>query len=56
MNGYWEKKKDRFKLKFSGITDKDLEYAEGNEIKMLKKLGSKLGKSEMEMLSIIIEF
>lgn len=56
MNGSWEKKKDRFKLKFSGITDKDLEYSEGYENKMLEKLGSKLGKSEMDLLCIIIEF
>jgi len=56
MNRYWEKKRDKFKVKYSEITNNDLDYKEGNENELLKTLGLKLGKTEMEMISIIIEF
>lgn len=41
--------------KFSGITNKDLKYSVGREYEMLKKLKDKLGKTEEEILNIIIE-
>ncbi len=56
MNVFGKNKRDKFKLKYSGITDKDLEYTEGDETKMLIKLGDKLGKTKIEMLRIIIGF
>jgi poly-D-alanine transfer protein DltD len=55
MKIYWEKKKDKIRQKFSGITNKDLTYRVGREYEMLKKLRDKLGKTEEEMLNIIIE-
>jgi hypothetical protein len=51
---YWEDKKDKLKKKFKNLTDKDLSFDEGNEKEMIESLGSKLGKSIKELLSIII--
>ena len=51
---YWDKKKERLKIKFPVISDKDLHYRQGSEKEMLELLSYKLGKTEQEMLSIII--
>jgi hypothetical protein len=53
-NGYWNKKKVRLKLKFPTITENDLSFIEGKEKVMIEMLGNKLGKTEQELLSIII--
>jgi len=55
VRGYWNEKKEKLKEKYPDITDKDLVYAEGKEKVMLEILGYKLGKTEQEMLSIIVE-
>jgi uncharacterized protein YjbJ (UPF0337 family) len=55
VNGIWNRKKDKIKQKFSEITDEDLLFTEGNEIEMFEKLRIKLGKTDMEILGIIIE-
>jgi len=55
VKGYWNKKKVKLKEKYPDITDRDLVYAEGKEKVMLEILGYKLGKTEQEMLSIIVE-
>jgi hypothetical protein len=52
--GYWNKKKERLKRRFPIITDKDLQYQEGKEKEMIEMLGYKLGKSEQELLYIIV--
>jgi len=52
--GYWNKKKERLKKRFPIITDKDLQYQEGKEKEMIEMLGYKLGKSEQELLYIIV--
>jgi len=52
--GYWEKKKGKLQEKFPVITDEDLRYPEGKEKEMIEMLGNKLGKSKLELLSIII--
>jgi hypothetical protein len=52
----WEKKKIKIREKFDGITDKDLNFTEGNEGKMVEKLALKLGISAKEILNIFIEF
>jgi hypothetical protein len=54
VNGYWNKKKVRLKQKFPTITEKDLSFIEGKEKVMIEMLGHKLGKTEQELLSIII--
>jgi hypothetical protein len=52
--GYWKEKKGKLLRKYSNLTDKDLNFNEGNEKEMIEKVGSKLGKSIKELLSIII--
>ena len=52
--GYWEDKKSKLLKKFNNLTDKDLNINEGNEKEMIEKVGTKLGKSMKELLSIII--
>ena len=54
INGYWNKKKEKLKQKYPGITDKDLRYHEGKENDMINVLGYKLGKTNHELLSIIV--
>jgi hypothetical protein len=51
---FWNEKKEKLKHKFTDITDKDLCFQEGNEKEMIKMIGSKLGKTEQELLYIII--
>lgn len=55
MKIYWRNKKDKLRHKFSKITSKDLKYQIGQEAEMLKKLKDKLGKTDEEILSIIID-
>jgi hypothetical protein len=52
--GYWNCKKKRLKQKYPIITDKDLTYCEGKEKVMLEILSYKIGKTEQELLNIII--
>jgi hypothetical protein len=51
---FWNNKKEKLKHKFTNVTDKDLCFVEGKEKKMIEMLGSKLGKTEQELLHIII--
>jgi uncharacterized protein YjbJ (UPF0337 family) len=53
-NGYWNQKKEKLKKKYSNLTDKDLSYNEGKEKEMMEILGYKLGKTKLELLSIIV--
>jgi hypothetical protein len=55
MKVYWRNKKDKLKHKFSMIKSKDLKYQIGREAEMLKKLKDKLGKTDEEILGIIID-
>ena len=52
--GYWNNKKEKLKLKYPDITEKDLRYNEGKEKEMLEILGYKLGKTKEELLTIIV--
>jgi hypothetical protein len=56
MNLLWKKKKEKIRQKFAFITDRDLIFTEGREEKMFKKLRDKLGKTDEQILSMIIEF
>jgi hypothetical protein len=51
---FWNKKKEKLKLKFVNISEKDLCFSAGKEKRMIEMLGRKLGKSEQELLHIII--
>ena len=53
--GFRTEKKEKFKRKFPAITDKDLFFREGQEREMIEMLGFKLGKTNQELLTIIIE-
>ncbi|RPI71167.1 MAG: general stress protein CsbD [Ignavibacteriales bacterium] len=53
--GFIAEKKEKFRQKFPAITDKDLHFQEGKEREMIEMLGYKLGKTNQELLSIIIE-
>jgi hypothetical protein len=44
--GYWDKKKEKLKLRYPGITEEDVTYPEGKEQEMIEMLGNKLGKSK----------
>ena len=55
MNLIWNRKKDRIKQKFAGVTDKDLFFKLGSEDEMVRNLRTKLGKTDKEILQIIIE-
>jgi hypothetical protein len=52
--GYWDKKKEKIKVKYPFITEADLLYREGKEQEMMEMLGNKLGKSKQELLTIIV--
>jgi len=54
LKGYWNEKKEKLKQKYPDITDEDLSYSEGKEKVMLEILGYKLGKTEQELLNIIV--
>ncbi len=54
VTGYWNKKKEKLKQRFPGITDADLAFREGKEKEMIEILGYKLGKSKLELISIIV--
>ena len=53
--GFWNEKKVKLKAKYPDIKDKDLQYSEGKEKIMLEMLRYKLGKTEQELLSIIVD-
>jgi hypothetical protein len=56
MNILWKKKKEKIRQKFAIINGRDLLFTEGREEKMFKKLRDKLGKTDKQILSMIIEF
>jgi len=51
----WRLKKYKLLQKFSSIKEKDLKYRLGKEGEMMKTLREKLGKTEEEILGIIID-
>jgi len=52
--GYWNIKKEKLKLKYPILTDKDLYFQEGKESIMIEMLGYKIGISRHELLAIIV--
>jgi hypothetical protein len=51
---FWNNKKEKLKSKYPVISDNDLNYCEGKEREMLWIIGNKLGKTEKEILDIIL--
>ena len=52
--GFWNRKKEKLKQKYNGITDDDLRFNEGKEQEMIEMLGYKLGKTKDELRDIIV--
>jgi hypothetical protein len=55
MNILWKKKKEKIRQKFAVISARDLIFKEGKEELMFKKLRDKLGKTNEEILSFLID-
>jgi hypothetical protein len=51
---YWKDKREKLLKKYDNLTYRDLRFNVGEEKAMIEGLGSKLGKSMKELLSIII--
>ena len=51
---YWQGKKEKLLRKYNNLTDKDLNFNEGNEKEMIESLGKKLGKTKQELLKLIV--
>ena len=49
--GYW---KEKLLKKFENLSNKDLDFKLGEEKAMMEVLSAKLGKSNQELLSLII--
>jgi hypothetical protein len=52
---YWGKKREKLIQKFPTISEKDLYYQVGKEREMIERVGYKLGKTNQELLHIIVE-
>lgn len=53
IEGDWDEVKQKLKEKYAVLTDKDLEYEEGKEEKLLHRLQEKLGKPKEEIKSLL---
>ncbi len=51
---YWKSRKGKLLKMFKCLSQKDLDFKEGDENEMLDILSYKLGKSKQELLSMII--
>lgn len=54
VKGFWNEKKDKLKKNYPMLTEKDLSFREGKEKEMIELLGYKLGKSQQELIRIIV--
>lgn len=52
--GYWKDKKGKLLKKYNNLTAKDLKFNLGEENEMIEMLSYKLGKTNQELLNIII--
>lgn len=51
--GYWNRKKEKLKEKYSILTDEDLRFHDSKEKEMIEMLEYKLGKTKDELRNII---
>lgn len=56
MRGNWKIQSDLLKKNFAVLTDADLEFADGEEKKLLRKLEIRLNKKREEIIDIIKSF
>ncbi len=52
--GYWKDKREKLLKKYNNLSAKDLRFNLGEEKEMLETLSYKLGKTNQELLHIII--
>jgi hypothetical protein len=52
--GYWNARKEKLLKMYQNLSQKDLNFKVGEENAMLALLSDKLGKSNQELLKIII--
>ena len=52
--GYWNIRKEKLLMKFNSLSSKDLDFKMGEEKAMIDILSIKLGKSDKELLNLII--
>jgi hypothetical protein len=52
--GYWKTRKEKLLKMYQNLSQKDLDFKEGEEGAMLALLSHKLGKSNQELLNLII--
>jgi hypothetical protein len=52
--GYWKNRKEKLLKLYKNISRKDLDFKLGEENAMLAILSDKLGKSNQELLNLII--
>jgi hypothetical protein len=52
--GYWNTRKEKLLKMYQNLSQKDLEFKVGEENAMLELLSNKLGKSNQELLNLII--
>ncbi len=50
---YWNDKRAKLKKKYPDLMDEDLQYQEGNDAELMKRLQKKLGKTEVEIRNLI---
>ncbi len=53
VNGNWNERKSKLKMKFGILTENDLMFEDGRKEEMLRKLQKKLGISMEELVRII---
>ena len=51
---YWRTRKEKLLKMYQNLSQKDLDFKEGEESEMLTLLSHKLGKSNQELLNLII--
>lgn len=51
--GFWNSKKHKIKLKYSNLSDSDLNFENGKEKEMIEMLEYKLGLTKLELAKII---
>jgi hypothetical protein len=52
--GYWNSRKEKLLRKFENLSYEDLDFKLGEEKAMIESLSTKLGKSNQELLNLII--
>lgn len=55
MKLYWDKKKHKLLQKFSSLKASDLKFRLGKEQEMIMRIRERLGRSDKDILKIIID-